>query len=494
MISGCSTATPEASPTPGSSQPEPAQPDAENDSDSAQPSEAAMGEPDFSYSGHGQTLAVIQNIMDGPHRIMFVDPEGLGWREVPLPQDASIVFNADVALSPNGVYYAYYTGSTETGDLTLVIYNLADERVLTEMRLLSDNYPGNFQELADEMVNSGAVPPDLAVYGEANYAYELQGAFEYGIKTLAWSPQGRYLAFSGQMDGLSSDLYVLDMQTMDVERLTSGPGMMQRLSWSPDGEWIMHASANVIGAGTGVTNHAASRDGSQVVSFPANLGLQEGVWLTNNLYTVNDADNGPGEYDLMVLNVRDGSVTTIFEGAFFSYAFDPDTNTILLQSYPFFDSDPEQGLYRIEASAPFQLTRLSAPTITTLIHIGLDNYPFAGFLDGGGLVLINSDGSTRSVAELSWYPYPASTENLLALRYFPRNEGFWIYDLDQDQRIDITEESVFRLIWSPNSDSLFYVSNSELHVFRLGITDTLLLYTWPADSMSDIHFKWVTLP
>jgi hypothetical protein len=494
LVSGCSPSTPATSPTPDGDQAPSNQQDASTDTDDNLPADTFTEEPEFVYSGQGETLAVVQSIMDGPHRVLLVDPLGLGSHEVQLPDEAQLPFPPGLGLSPDGAFYAYYTGSPEAGDLALVIYGLMDERVMTEIQLLSSDYPDNFQELADEMADSGAVPADLAQYDEADYAYHLQGAFEYRIETLGWSPQGRYLAFSGQMEGLSSDLYVLDTQTMGVNRLTSGPGMMQRLSWSPDGHWIIHASAYILAAGTGLTNHAASRDGSDVVSFPANVGLIDGEWLTNNLFLVHDSANGPGSHDLALLDARTGSVATLFEGAFRSYAYDPASNTILLQSEPFFDADPARGLYRIDASEPYQLTHISDTVFNTLVYIGLDGYPFAGHVDGGGLALIGLDGSMKLVADLSWFPYPAPTENLLALRYFPRNEGFWIYDADSDQSIDVTEESVFRLTWRPDSAALFYVSNSELHIFMLDNGENIQLYTWSENSMSDIDFKWVILP
>ncbi|MGD8822488.1 MAG: hypothetical protein PVG63_05235, partial [Anaerolineales bacterium] len=196
-----------------------------------------------------------------------------------------------------------------------------------------------------------------------------------------------------------------------------------------------------------------------------------------------------------LLDARTGSVTTLFEGAFRSYAHDSASNTILLQSEPFFDSDPERGLYLIQASEPYQVTRISAPAFSTLIPIGSIDYPFSGFLEDNGLALIGLDGSIRTIDELSWYPYPAPTQNLLALQYFPRAYGLWIYDIDNDQRIDVLSEgSIFRMTWSPDSSALFYVADGELHSFLPDSRENTLIYTWPANSLSDIDLKWVILP
>jgi hypothetical protein len=480
-----STATEPVSPEPDSQGTE---------ADNVRSSGAPSVTPEFPYSGQGETLAMIQQVESGNHRILLLDPYGFGFRDIRLPEDAILPNQPEVGLSPDGLYYAYFTGSTNTGDLTLVLYGVDNSRVLTQVPLLSSDYPDNFQTLADQFLESDSIPTELAWADPDEIPFELQNAFEFGIESLAWSPTGRYLAFCGQMDGPSSDLYVLDSQTLRVTRLTTGSGMMQRLSWSPNGRWIMHASAFYVGAGSSVTNHVASRDGANVISFPPDQGLIEGVWLTSNLFTVNQSANGPGSHQLMVLDVREGNVTTIFEGAFQSYAFDPGTNTILLQSYPFYDTDPDQGLYRIEASRPYEATLIEAPTVFALTSIGLDDYPFSAILEEGGMVLISSDGSMHIISDQSWYPFPAPTANLLALSYFQADAGLWIYDVDLDQRTNVHSGSVSRVEWRPDSGALFYISGRELHIYYLDSGIDNVIYDWPGTSVTSTRFAWVNLP
>jgi hypothetical protein len=462
--------------------------------DSIQPPGAPTVAPEFPYSGQGETLALIQEVESGQPRIVLMDPIGLGFREIRLPEDAIMPNLPEAGLSPDGAYFAYFTGSTDIGDLTLVVYSLNDKIPLIEIELLSSDYPSNFQQLADEFVQSGNIPADLANVNPEDIPLELQNAFEYGIDALGWSPHGRYLAFSGQMNGPSSDLYLLDSQTLAIDRLTSGSSMMQRISWSPDGHWIMHASTYFVGMGMTVTNHAASRDGSEVNSFPSDLGLEEGLWLSTSLYTTNQGENGPGSFDLMVFDARFGSVTTIFDGAFQAYAFDPLSNSILLQSYAFFDTDPDQGLYRIEAYEPYEVTRLSAPDVYSLLYIGIDDYPYSGLLDEGGMVLIGLDGSMRTIDDRIWFPTPAPTTNLLALSYFQSDAGLWIYDVDNDQRTDVYSGSIYAVEWRPDSGAVFYITDHELHIYTLDSEEYMLIYAWPGSPVSRSRFTWVTLP
>lgn len=459
-----------------------------------QPSGAATVTPEFPYSGQGETLVMILEVEGGNDRILLLDPYGLGIRDIRLPQEAILPEHPEAGLSPDGAFYVYFTGSTQSGDLAIELYSLNESRVLTQIPLLSSEYPENFQELTDQFLASDAVPDELSEFDPQQIPMELQHAFEAGIESIAWSPAGRYLAFCGQMDGPSSDLYILDSQTLRVTRLTTGSGMMQRLSWSPNGRWIMHASAFYAGAGATLTNHAASRDGASVISFPPDQGLVEGVWLTSNLYTVNQSANGPGSHQLMVLDVREGTATTLFQGAFQSYAYDAASQTILLQSYPFFDTDPEKGLYRIQASRPYDLSWIEAQTVFALTDVGLDDYPFCAILEQGGTVLISLDGSMRMISDQAWTPVPAPTANMLALSYFQADAGLWIYDVDHDQRIDVHTDSVSRVEWRPDSGALFYISGRELRVFYLDSGNDTVIYSWPGTSVSSTRLSWVVLP
>ena len=81
----------------------------------------------------------------------------------------------------------------------------------------------------------------------------------------AWSPDGRYLAFTAAIDGPTADLYVYDTLSDQIRRLSDGPEMATQPEWSLDGKWIVHRGLYAFGAGcteSGVW--AAAVDGSQV--------------------------------------------------------------------------------------------------------------------------------------------------------------------------------------------------------------------------------------
>ena len=214
----------------------------------------------------GPYFAYFQEIQ-GIRRLVLMDADGMGRKVIELPEAINSSFaivqppDPDMdLLSPDGHWLAFYTGSAGdynempaqgVSDLTLNLLDLqtGEQQVVT--RILSEDYPNNFVQAAAKLNDEYKTPESL---------YQ---AFQYGIMSaIAWSPDGRYLAFGGQMDGLSSDLYVYDVQTSSIQRLSSGDQELQWIDWSPDGKWILHGSLFAVGAGMTYDVYAATLNGA----------------------------------------------------------------------------------------------------------------------------------------------------------------------------------------------------------------------------------------
>jgi dipeptidyl aminopeptidase/acylaminoacyl peptidase len=71
---------------------------------------------------------------------------------------------------------------------------------------------------------------------------------EYSVGSFSWSPDSARIAFSGTINpdlvqGVTSDIYVLDLSNDEVKKVVSQPGPDTNPHWSPDGTQILFSSA-----------------------------------------------------------------------------------------------------------------------------------------------------------------------------------------------------------------------------------------------------------
>ncbi|WP_419950708.1 hypothetical protein [Candidatus Palauibacter sp.] len=163
------------------------------------------------------------------------------------PEEGTL--NLGPALSPNGDEVVYVSQS----DLFSLEMFLADAHTGEIKRRLTNNAVDPHFESLQFIHSAGDWHPDgrlFAIAGiktgeplltimdvaNADIVREIRiEGFEVGaIYTPTWSPDGTRIAFSGQSRGFT-DLYVLDVETERVTRLTADPFADLQPAWSPDG-------------------------------------------------------------------------------------------------------------------------------------------------------------------------------------------------------------------------------------------------------------------
>ena len=227
-------------------------------------------------------------------------------------------FGIEEMLSPSGGNVAFITSPAQDGmhQLKLTIYNLPIQNVVTEIALTSpQTEPGP---------NAGPGDPSFEA---------LRSITDF--TSIAWSPDGRQLAFIGFIDGPSSDLYLYTLDTGVVTRLTDGPSQAFEPSWSPDGKYIVQFGADSFGTGAGysMTGVWATRpdNGTSIELYTPTSSGEIGLgWAGPNTYLVYGFSPACGEYNLRAVDIQPIAVRTIFSGCFNAIDFDPAAGSVLL--------------------------------------------------------------------------------------------------------------------------------------------------------------------
>jgi WD40 repeat protein len=424
-------------------------------------------------------------------RLVLLDADGGGRRIIELPnaiRDAyayATLPAPDIRfVSPDGRWLAYYTGSAGkygpldtqgTFDLALNLFDLETGEIRLITPLLSKEYPNNFVEAAQQLNN-----PEIT-------ADDLYQAFVEGItRSLAWSPDGQYMAFGGQMDGLSSDLYLYDMAEQTIQRLSSGDQELQWINWSPDGRWIVHSSVYGMGAGMTFDIYAASVDGF-LRSLSTNI-LSDGIenWVNTRQYLESDGENVLGLYGLRLVDVDTGAVTRIWDETFASYAVDRSGKWVAILDAP--DASFGENGFEFEENFVPALYLVDLTTLSKLRVDVADAYvPIEAFGPNGQAFVIGA-GREDNAVWLSTDGKMTETDLVGAGISVSPNAEYWlatgkeirIFSADNSlltTSTSPTSNGYLEFVWRPDSSGAFLVSESKIYSMNIPAGDTALVET-----------------
>ena len=412
-----------------------------------------------------------------PLNLLIMDIYG-GCHRIKLPE-GSWVSNLSSFFSPDGRWLAFFTGSFYDApyDLTLNLMDMTDGTITPISRLLADGYVGNVLLLAEMAY---AQEPDNPNCQSADcWLHGVESALLNGIRELAWSPDGRYLAFAGQIDGPSSDLYLLDTQTSEFRRLTDDEYNIHSISWSPDMAWILFENTISGPTSSGSTLHVVAPDTSTVMNPPKLIDetwwwIGQG-WLSDNLYLItSNYYDGTGPINLRYVNVETGQVTSLWPDEYFTYAIDRDDLSFALSTWDEITGPSEagQGLYFIDMNGAWE--RVSDSQCCGLYFLGSPVYRFLGGTTDG-IVGIESNGSMTRLADSS--AVSVSPDRRWFILY---NPGMGLYSNDGQlvaQFDDMTPLGGYGSgMWLPNSSGLFLESESDIYFMTVPDGEPRLIY------------------
>ena len=356
-----------------------------------------------------------------------------------------------IQTAPSGGHIAYLTGN-EIYDTTISVMVFPWHTLVTEKSLTSEeSEPG-----------PDSIPGDPEV--EAVRAL-------VDAPSLAFSPDGRYLAFMGAIDGPTSDLYVFSLDNNQTTRLSSGPSQAYQPVWSPDGKYIVHTGVSTFGTGAGYSMEgiwAALADSSGVIDLydpPARSGTEEIVgWVDDRTFVVHSWDAGCGPKNLRTFNIETGQSDVLWPEYFSSVAYDPENDVAILGvRFEDCNTDAKEGLFhvptdgrppfRIVEDRPFQI--FWSPEAD--LFLSLTEFGTIAFSPSGEYIDLDAPQGAEE--------YPAIAPGSRDLAW--PGDSLWVGSLlgtiENPPKV-IFDEPVYRVTWDPGGTWVIFFSDRGLYV------------------------------
>ena len=152
---------------------------------------------------------------------------------------------------------------------------------------------------------------------------------------LAWSPDGRYLAFTAALNNESSDLYVFDHLNDRIDRVNGLFTQNATPFWAPGSNWLVSQEYDrtVSGESWRSVNVTGLRtpgfDSQNTLYLPASASQSEEFvgWINSqNFFSYSLTPDGPAM--LRQINIERFRESVIFTGPFDQAAFDPNTSSL----------------------------------------------------------------------------------------------------------------------------------------------------------------------
>lgn len=368
------------------------------------------------------------------------NPDGLNL--VQLTQGEFWQGNLEGAVQPSGNQVVLLTS---TGDryhhLALNLLSLPDGRI---------------QKITDLTTSQTEPDPDAA---PGDMSIEAVRAIA-DTPSYAWSPNGRKLAFIGVLDGPTAELYLYDIATNKITRVSQDDAQNYWPSWSPDGEFILFFGADSFGTGAGYAMKgiwSANGDGSNVTLLyaPSSSGEELVGWRDNQTAVLDSWSPSCGSGELRLYNIVNAQKTILQEGCFSGAAtgnwVDSQSNAVMFSK--------DDGLYLLPVDG-VEPQKLSSNQVASIMW-NQEGFMFlVKYNDGSMTTFYSSDGRQEDA------PAQVQDVTMFGLIWAWTNNdgdlpGVWIsgpgIDLGQ-----IFNGPAFAPIWNFDDNTLFFFSESEL--------------------------------
>ncbi len=290
---------------------------------------------------------------------------------------------------------------------------------------------------------------------------------------LAWSPDGRTLAFTAMRDQPAADLYLYSLDSGEITRLESLPSHAYNPSWSPDGRFLIFFSASNFGTGSGF-----AMDGAWELDFdegkvrqlydPGGQGEIVVGWKSPHTLLVYSWDAICQATNLRLIDADTRVVSWVLQRCFTSAAQDPETGNILISIQPAVAevcacsaSKVEPGIYYVPSGLglPHHIHSQAVDKITW-------DEGTRRFYAGSSTLWNTAFDNKGTVVDL---PFELADALPVVSRVSGRTAwikpgvqpGLWAGEEDGKLQ-HVYEGFVFSPLWGPEGDSLFFFSGEQL--------------------------------
>ncbi|MBV6402702.1 MAG: Protein TolB [Anaerolineales bacterium] len=413
------------------------------------------------------------------------DAEGLGRKVIELPPDGYSPFFPQLKnlVSPDGKWLVFYTGNVGRGDtqeilpVTLNILNISNGEVTKIADVVTEDYKEKLGQLAEELKR--LYPDYYKQLDNQDWVFgSVLSAFTWSIHSVSWSPDGHRLAFAAQIDGISSDVYLFNLDMNTVEQIESSIQNIGGINWSPDGQYIVFVNSEPGYVYTGSSLYAVQPN-DRVIDNPKKLyggtWLHIGNWLSPNLILVADGTDTAGIFNLQSLDIRTGKLRTLWTDSVSDYAIDPSNKIIALNTGEF--AEPEKfGVYFITYNGQ-QTKVLEGLYWATLFFRGGEQHRF--LMQGvsekgtnptlslaGDIVGLNKQGGPTPIAgKFDYDKISISPDKTWLLMYDDKN--LYLYDVDDNLTRTFPTNGVYSVIWRPDSQAIFFSDGKAVYFLSI---------------------------
>lgn len=407
---------------------------------------------------------------------IIIGVDGHGRRLVEIPKDG-YVRDLQKAVSPNGEWIAFHSGSLDVPfDLTLNLMNISDGTIVKISPVLSSDFPNNLpqhEEIYEVLISEGMNP--------TWWKNTILSNFRYGIESLAWSVDGTKLAFAGQIDGPSSDIYLYDLESKSIQRISNSQYPINHIEWSPDGSWILYEDSIPWGYYSQINLYVINpyldvKEDRYPVDISGAFWEGEG-WLTDNYYILYGGSDGVGPFDLRYLNIETQQEKMLWPDLFYDYAYDPENEIMVLSNDPYIVTSPDPfadpGLHFVDLKGNHH--QISDEIFERLEFRGGKNSRFIGFNENN-IVSIAIDGSIIPLKEGINYDYWMSVSPDQRWLVLYNYTGLDLYSEVDEHVRTISNLNVESVLWRPDSLGLFLIVPDKLYYLSVPEGDLILVY------------------